>query len=203
MSLVADYSNSSSSSNSESEFETEGTSKNSQTDTNLEIIPKYKLPTPNFGESTAGDDAIKSSVFKNPFIEAENAKEAILQKHVKMVDSKDNTVVINGKKICWNYRKGRCQFGHKCKFAHDSDIQKTDDQIEAEKSLAVKNSVVCQSGQVGHSQYNNISQSTDKDLDQMEEDILDSNKKRKRPGLTQGLVPGKKIMKNYIKNKTI
>jgi len=29
---------------------------------------------------------------------------------------------INGKKICWNYRKGRCRFGHNCVFGHDSDV---------------------------------------------------------------------------------
>jgi hypothetical protein len=29
--------------------------------------------------------------------------------------------MINGKKICWNNRKGRCRFGHNCKFAHDTD----------------------------------------------------------------------------------
>lgn len=32
-----------------------------------------------------------------------------------------NTTTFNGKKICFNHRKGRCRFGHNCKFAHDSD----------------------------------------------------------------------------------
>lgn len=34
-------------------------------------------------------------MFVNPFLEAENAKEAILQKHVKMIDTKD-AIIING-----------------------------------------------------------------------------------------------------------
>lgn len=29
--------------------------------------------------------------------------------------------MVNGKKICWSHRKGRCRFGHNCKFAHTSD----------------------------------------------------------------------------------
>ena len=34
----------------------------------------------------------------------------------------DQTRKIGNKKICWNFRKGRCRFGHKCTFAHDSDV---------------------------------------------------------------------------------
>ncbi|KAJ8955143.1 hypothetical protein NQ318_009036 [Aromia moschata] len=200
MSLVADYgdsSNSSASSELDSEPENDSTS---QTEIQSQSVPaKYKLPTPNFGDAKDNDDNTKSSVFKNPFIEAENAKEAILQKHVKMVDTKDNIVVINGRKICWNYRKGRCRFGHNCKFAHDSDIQKTNDQIEAEKTVAIQNSVVCQSSQLGNSQY--VPQPTAQDMQQIGEDPVQVKQKRKRPGLTQGLVPGKKVMKNYIKNQ--
>lgn len=49
------------------------------------------------------------------------------------VPGKDGTQMINGKKICWNYRKGRCRFGHNCKYAHDSDIQKTQEEIDGEK----------------------------------------------------------------------
>ena len=31
--------------------------------------------------------------------------------------------MIDGKKVCWNFRKGRCRNGHNCKFAHDNDIK--------------------------------------------------------------------------------
>ena len=34
----------------------------------------------------------------------------------------DQTRKIGNRKICWNFRKGRCRFGHKCTFAHDSDV---------------------------------------------------------------------------------
>lgn len=51
------------------------------------------------------------------------------------VPGKDNTQMINGKRICWNYRKGRCRFGHNCKYAHDTDIQKSSEEIEADKQV--------------------------------------------------------------------
>merc|ERR1712020_162401 len=48
---------------------------------------------------------------------------AILEQHVEMTaKQEDQTTKIGDKKICWNFRKGRCRFGHKCTFAHDSDV---------------------------------------------------------------------------------
>lgn len=41
---------------------------------------KPKLPKPTIGETS-----LQTSVFSNPFVEAELAKAAILEKHVKMV----------------------------------------------------------------------------------------------------------------------
>lgn len=159
-------------------------------------MTKLKLPAPNFDASKNTAEEINSSVFLNPFREAENAKEAILQKHVKMVEAKDNVIVINGKKICWNYRKGRCRFGHNCKFAHDSDVQKSKDQIDAERSAAMQPTVVCQNTQIGL-------QIPQTDIEKNEDEPPISNMKRKRPGLTQGLVPGKRVMKQYLKNQKI
>ena len=74
------------------------------------------------------------SVFVNPFIEADEAKKAILEKHVKMIST--DVKIVNGKKICWNYRKNKCRFGHNCKYAHDSDLQ-----IEKSNIVPNKNSV--------------------------------------------------------------
>ncbi|XP_050504255.1 uncharacterized protein LOC126883074 [Diabrotica virgifera virgifera] len=197
MSLVPDYGDSSNSDDSSS----------STSDSENEIIPtkksdvasKNKLPAPSFGGSNLTEESTKSSVFKNPFIEAENAKDAILQKHVKMVESKDNMVIINGKKICWNYRKGRCRFGHNCKYAHDSDVQKTQEQIEVEKVAAIKNSVVCENSQTSmHLKHTKV----DEEVSDEDDDTKKGKQKRKRPGLTQGLVPGKKVMKQYMHQKT-
>lgn len=148
------------------------------------------MPTPSFGTENKVNTS-QNSVFKNPFTEAETSKEAALQKHVKMVENKDNTLAINGRKICWNYRKGRCRFGHNCKFAHDSDVALTKEQLEHKNSVNQFNTI--------------IKMSTDKpphllNESNVEEDESPVRKKSKRPGLTQGLKPGKKVMRQYLKN---
>ncbi|KAF5308529.1 hypothetical protein FQR65_LT06194 [Abscondita terminalis] len=141
-----------------------------------------KLPAPDFIDSSVS----KTSVFTNPFKQAEDAKQAILEKHVKMVNAKDNTQIINGKKVCWNYRKGKCRFGHNCIYAHDSDVQKNEDKINEENE--VRHTVVCQSQDFSKNE-------------EFAETGCKSKQTKKRPGLTQGLVPGKKIMKNYHKQQ--
>ncbi|CAG9585730.1 unnamed protein product [Danaus chrysippus] len=151
---------------------------------------KPKLPKPVLGESS-----LHTSVFSNPFAAAEIAKSAILEKHVKMVSGKDNTQMINGKKICWNYRKGKCRFGHNCKYAHDSDIQKSAEELEAEKQNL--KTVVCEgAGTMSSAPPPQVvleaSLATDDESWEGK-----SCKKKKRPGLTQGLIPGQKVMKLY------
>lgn len=86
--------------------------------TSDEIKYENKLPAPRFKET----GIINESVFRNPYLEAERAKSAVLEKHVKMVPAKHHLTKFNGKKICWMNRKGRCRFGNKCKFAHDSEL---------------------------------------------------------------------------------
>ncbi|KAJ0180342.1 hypothetical protein K1T71_003746 [Dendrolimus kikuchii] len=156
---------------------------------------KPKLPKP-----TLGENALQTSVFSNPFVQAELAKAAILEKHVKMVPGKDNTQMINGKKICWNYRKGRCRFGHNCKYAHDSDIQKSTEEMDAEKQKL--KSVVCEG--IGTVTSAPPPQATGDPVLPTDDTIWEGRsdqKKLKRPGLSQGLVPGKKVMKMYKEHK--
>lgn len=148
---------------------------------------------PHFLNPNADDANLpKTSVFRNAYVQAENEKKAILERHVKMVNTKDNVQTINGKKICWNYRKGKCRFGHNCVFAHDSDLQKTKEQLESENR--VQQTVICQN--------QSLAQPTEQEMTQIrEEGMGTSSQKRKRPGLSQGLVPGKKVIKNYLKLK--
>ncbi|KAL3268600.1 hypothetical protein HHI36_007707 [Cryptolaemus montrouzieri] len=191
MSLVPDYGDSSGSSNDDSSDIEDKSEAEVQTKANISALPK--LPAPDFTVKSIPDEngLQTNSVFKNPFLEAENEKEAVLQKHVKMIDLK-NAIVINGKKICWNYRKGRCRFGHNCKFAHDSDIQKTPEQIESEKNIIQTNGIVV------HKKHNHTVISNECEDD---DNKSISNAKRKRPGLTQGLIPGKRVMKHYMNQK--
>lgn len=154
---------------------------------NVASIGVEKLPLPKFGED--GTVSVKNSVFKNPFVEEEIAKSAILEKHVKMIPAKDDITQINGKQICWMYRKGRCRFGHNCKFAHDSDLYcetptETSDHVDANTSLVDLLPIT----------------KTDK-LDSSPDGSEAAKKKKKRPGLTQGLLPGKKVINMYKKQK--
>lgn len=180
-SLVADYGTSSSDSENDSESEQEALPGNVPDVTSP--IPKVPLPKPDF----ANGPTSKNSVFLNPYVEAEIAKKAILEKHVKMVPSKDEVRFINGKQICWNYRKGRCRFGHTCKFAHDSDLH--------------------QSSQSSSSFPSNVSGQTVPDCGttspepETEEGEDGQLKRKKRPGLSQTLVPGKKVLNMYKKQR--
>ncbi|KAI5638506.1 hypothetical protein NE865_08823 [Phthorimaea operculella] len=155
---------------------------------------KPKLPKP-----TLGENALQTSVFSNPFVAAEQAKAAILEKHVKMVPGKNEATMINGKKICWNYRKGRCRFGHNCKYAHDSDIQKSGEELEAEKQKL--NTVVCEgSGTITSAPPPPV---TLEPLQPTDDELWEGGpeKKKKRPGLSTGLVPGKKVLQMYKQQK--
>ncbi|XP_038215869.1 uncharacterized protein LOC119835234 [Zerene cesonia] len=156
-------------------------------------IEKPKLPKPALGESS-----LQTSVFSNPFVEAELAKAAILEKHVKMVPGKGNTQMINGKKICWNFRKGKCRFGHNCKYAHDSDIQKTSEELDAEKQKL--KSIVCEgAGTMSCAVPPPVEEIVSPTDDSMWEG--NAKKKKKRPGLSSGLIPSQKVIKMYKEQK--
>ncbi|KAK7788764.1 hypothetical protein R5R35_000016 [Gryllus longicercus] len=180
-SLVADYS---STSGSESEAESES---DSATDESRKTLIE-KLPPPEFGKSSVA--TVKNSVFSNPFVEAENAKKAILEKHVKMTPTRDEIKMINGKKICWNFRKGRCRFGHNCKFAHDSDLQSSLNRHHANE-IANSDLVALP---------NQVIPIVDEEVEGDSENASITQRK-KRPGLSQTLVPGKKVMNMYKKQK--
>ncbi|XP_034951312.1 probable serine/threonine-protein kinase DDB_G0278845 isoform X2 [Chelonus insularis] len=192
---------------------------------------KLPLPTPNFNSTS---NLLKTSVFSNPFVEAEKAKSAILEKHVKMTPTLDDTKMINGRKICWNYRKGRCRFGHNCTFAHDSDIHKNlSTGIETGQNLnrhghrrhrnncptSTQEIVICQTNFNHYNpmqpaitndneidNYDNSSNEVDdgnvddenyEEMNDQENNDMQKRKKKKRPGLSQTLIPGKKIFKIY------
>ncbi|XP_013782036.1 uncharacterized protein LOC106466311 [Limulus polyphemus] len=188
-SLVPDYD--SASSESENEHIRESSSKGTDDKETVEEedkMEKDKLPKPVF------DDQINStvlhpsgsssgSVFANPFRAAEIIQNSLLEKHVKMTTPTNQMTVLNGRQICWNYRKGRCRFGHKCKFAHDSDIP-TSNRPE----------VTTAQEQGDYTLQDSLDEAGSKS---------DVGKKKKRPGLSQGILPSKKIIKSYYKQKNL
>ncbi|XP_061685079.1 uncharacterized protein si:ch211-113e8.11 [Syngnathoides biaculeatus] len=135
----------------------------------------HKLPPPTLhGRS-------ESSVFANPFKAQAEQKLSALQKHVPLT-TEAKPSQIGGKRVCLSYRKsGRCRFGIKCKFAHDSDLQ---------TALPPNDS---REGRV-----RSQSPSPSPSPKEAERDPSEGRPaKRRRPGVADALVPPKKAMKHY------
>ncbi|XP_050719856.1 uncharacterized protein LOC127000317 isoform X4 [Eriocheir sinensis] len=143
-------------------------------------LRKSAIPSPFESDSSA-------SVFFNPFHKAQEDKKTVLEKHVKMTENPKDVLEINGKKICWNYRKGRCKFGHNCKYAHDSDISKPSDSKDMQNATGTVLHGDTLATQVPV---------TDAVIDEL------STKKKKRPGLSDGIVPSKKVQKFHRKQQS-
>ncbi|XP_071945523.1 uncharacterized protein [Antedon mediterranea] len=137
-----------------------------------------RLPLPTFMNENE-TRILNSSVFSNPFKDAEHEKFSILEKHVKMTHT--NVEDLNKKKICHSFRKGRCRFGNKCKFEHAS---KSVQPIPENQNTAVLNSEI------------------NYEYDYQDDEESESVEKRKRKaGLSRTLIPSKKAMKDYKKTQ--
>lgn len=105
----------------------------------------------------------------------------------------------NGKKICWNYRKGRCRFGSNCTYAHDSDlhVNKKLNEMNRDGSDAVVTPATGgittaptiapnanATGAVGTG-----ATTTGK--------LKTKTSNKKRPGLGDSIIPSKKVIKAY------
>lgn len=102
----------------------------------------------------------------------------------------------NGKKICWNYRKGRCRFGSNCTYAHDSDlhVNKKLNEMGREGGAAAAAVVIPPSAA---SNANNTA--TGVTAATATGKPKTSNKKR--PGLGDSIIPSKKVIKAYNASK--
>ncbi|KAL7889564.1 hypothetical protein AOLI_G00018220 [Acnodon oligacanthus] len=155
----------------------------------------HKLTSPPLGGSSLGGFPAGSSVFANPFKERAEARLNVLQKHVPLT-LQAQPFQIGGKRICVAYRRdGRCRFGIRCKFAHDSDLQ-------ISTSFPAGSDI----GQVDQTQYNPGSLHTSDyrtfPLERGEEEEEESLKRKKhRVGLSDTLIPPKRMLKQYARQK--
>lgn len=142
----------------------------------LDSITSNKLPPPSLHTCSG------SSVFTNPFKAQADQKLSALQKHVPLtMQAKPSQ--IGGKRMCVAYRKnGRCRFGIKCKFAHDSDLQSLTDLPVSEETPDQEEALASGSG----------SQKETK-----EEESAGQQGKKRRVGLSNTLIPPKRAMKQY------
>lgn len=153
----------------------------------LRSINPNKLPSP------ALNACSDSSVFANPFKAQADQKLSALQKHVPLtMQAKPSH--IGGKRMCVSYRKdGRCRFGIKCKFAHDSDLQTpvTPGDCHAPESEETPAPDQDVGGSCGGGGSQNLQQDT------REEETEGQQVKKRRVGLSNTLIPPKRAMKQY------
>ena len=162
------------------------------------------LPKPSFMQEAEKISGVKydNSVFSNPFRAREDKKVAILEHHVGVTNRQEAANMFNGKKVCYNFRKGRCRHGHKCKFAHDNDVRK-------EVSDELYSAKYDEAAQISHEKLETDTRPhhqlvpTTEDVDLLQppdpETAVISSGKKKRPGLSDKLVPSKKAMKFHNK----
>ncbi|KAM3913223.1 uncharacterized protein RB166_018532 isoform 2-T2 [Leptodactylus fuscus] len=145
-------------------------------------LPSFRLPAPCLGNQSG---LSSSSVFSNPFQDEKQAQLSILERHVKL---SDGNWAKGGKGICLSYqRDGRCRYGTKCKYSHGTDLPQGS-ATSAQREIG------------GDDSSSNILEMTGlvNEEEQVEEPQNDK-RKRKKPGLTDNLVPPKRSLKSYQK----
>ncbi|XP_052895393.1 zinc finger CCCH domain-containing protein 15 [Anopheles moucheti] len=195
-SLVADYGDSEESTSSDSSDDSTGGHRShnqplaeptiKQQTSTLTDGQSVSLPSARAMLQSGSSRVIKGSVFSNPFREAEEAKLASLEKHVKMVDPEAN-MAEQKRKVCWSYKKGRCRFGSKCNFAHDSD-------------LILRKELPTEAGSENEELDTGTGTVDESAATVMVKKPFPPDRK-KRPGLSRDLVPPKKVLKMYHKEK--
>lgn len=146
-----------------------------------------KLPSPALGGFCVPAD---SSVFANPFKERAEQKLSVLQKHVPLT-SHARPTHIGERRVCVAYRKdGRCRFGIRCKFAHDSDLQ----QNIAEPSVSDSNNA---------GTHTPVGRESTVERDREDEEENQRRRKKHRVGVSDSLIPPKRALKQYAMQRNV
>lgn len=146
-----------------------------------------RLPAPRLGTQSKGST---SGVFSNPFKDEERAQLSILERHVKLSDS---NWAKGGKGVCLAYqRDGRCRYGTKCKYSHGTDLPPgatMSSHGELSGSGGDAPEMVKDNSKLGELQSGEAAG----------DETQAERGKRKKPGLSNTLIPPKKALKNYHK----
>lgn len=203
MNLVADYDSSSSDNDQQKEMKTndaqiinvkpkvngfpEVEHQNEKQENNEKEMSPTKIKLPSAKSVMKRKISSESSVLATEYKREQDDKNKVLEQHVKMVtNSKSINGKVNGKKVCWMYRRGRCRLGKKCKMYHDSELRKT----EAGEIPATKNKEI----ELKHTPQKRPYEEVPDDV----EDETESRNKihKKRFGISDDIVPPKKVIEH-------
>lgn len=154
---------------------------------------KERLPNPMLGglpQPVFDTDNEKQllSVFTNPFEQAEQAKNTVLEKHVKMVER--NIPKGRAGQVCFKYKKGKCPYGKNCRYSHDlsSELISKPPAMTEEKSAF---------------DFHHHSITVQKIEPEVEDDdsYMANSKRKKRAGVTDNIVPSKRALKPLDKQR--
>lgn len=155
------------------------------------------LPKPSFMQEQHASVVVKNtdfdtstSVFRNPFREKEDKKKSILEQHVNMTQRQEDLKVIDGKKVCWMYRKGRCRNGSRCKFAHDSDVKAENLPARPEEVYDSDAQISSEKSRSGLVQPLNMHREMSPPPQEEEGQVP----RKRRPGVSDSIIPTKKAM---------
>lgn len=132
-------------------------------------------------------------MFANPFRDEERAQLSILERHVKL---SDNNWAKGGKGVCLAYqRDGRCRYGTKCKYSHGTDLPPG-------ATLASQGELSSGGGDVPEAVGDGLKLGELQSGEEAGEETQAERGKRKKPGLSNTLIPPKKALKSYQKHQS-
>ena len=127
-----------------------------------------------------------SSIFFNPYLAAEKQKLCALEKHVQLSETKTEEGNKRNKQVCFKFQKGRCRHGDKCKFSHGT-VNVPSANLEKSKEPSITPS------------HCNAAASYEPVED--EDSWGPQKKKMKKIGVTDSLVPPRRALEAFAKQK--
>lgn len=190
-------------------FETQDTDSDEEVDSKnlIKSEPLNKLPNPLSGAPEklpsileASSSRIGTSVFMNPFEEAEQAKNHILEKHVKLTQAAPKKPA--HQPICWKFKKGKCHLGKNCRFFHDLDNRTLEENRAASAASLQAAANTEQPRPTYHpSAYVDARRRPMEAEPEDDDNYMANMKKKKRYGVADNLMPPKKAFESLQRQR--